>query len=451
MAKNKISEYSVTPANNTDINNIDIAEGCSPSGINNAIRELMSDLKDWQTGVESGQALAVASGGTGAETATNARTNLSAAKSGANSDITSLSGLTTPITVAQGGTGFVAQRTITTVGRATNVVTIVTSVAHGYVVNDNITVAAVTNTSVNGTFAIASVPTSTTFTYAQAGTDYPNTADTGTTTSSSYLTAANISGIVSVNHGGTGAATLKANNLLVGNGTSSPSVIPAGTTGNVLTSSTASTVTAGSFAIGTEYTILTVGTTDFTLIGAASNTVGVVFTATGVGSGTGTATTNTWVSSALAQNGLGQGQTWQDVLSSRNDTVVTAGSFVTNNIYTIVTVGTTNFVSIGASANTVGVVFTATGAGSGTGTARNTYKNTTGKPIMVNVVSDQGSTASATLTATISGVEFIIATDSNSSGGTRSAGNVIVPDNATYMIVASGSGVSGFLSWHELR
>jgi hypothetical protein len=451
MAKNKISEYSVTPANNTDINNIDIAEGCSPSGINNAIRELMSDLKDWQTGAETGQALAVASGGTGGETATNARTNLSAAKSGANSDITSLSGLTTPITVAQGGTGFVAQRTITTVGRATNVVTIATSVAHGYVVNDNITVAAVTNTSVNGAFTIASVPTSTTFTYAQAGTDYANTADTGTTTSSSYLTAANISGIVSVTHGGTGAATLKANNLLVGNGTSSPSVIPAGTTGNVLTSSTASTVTAGSFAVGTEYTILTVGTTDFTLIGAASNTVGVVFTATGVGSGTGTATTNTWVSSALAQNGLGQGQTWQNVLSSRNDTVVTAGSFVIGNIYTIVTVGTTSFTAIGASANTVGVVFTATGAGSGTGTARNTYKNTTGKPIVVNVVSDSGSSFSAEITATIGGVSFIIAADSNSGGGTRSAGSVIVPDNTTYMIVAAGSGVSGFDEWVELR
>ena len=36
------------------------------------------------------------------------------------------------------------------------------------------------------------------------------------------------------------------------------------------------------------YTILSVGTTDFTLIGAASNTVGLRFTATGVGSGTGT-------------------------------------------------------------------------------------------------------------------------------------------------------------------
>jgi len=37
--------------------------------------------------------------------ATTSRTNLSAAKSGANSDITSLTGLTTPLTVAQGGIG----------------------------------------------------------------------------------------------------------------------------------------------------------------------------------------------------------------------------------------------------------------------------------------------------------------------------------------------------------
>lgn len=50
------------------------------------------------------------------------------------------------------------------------------------------------------------------------------------------------------------------------------------------------TITAGSFVVGERYTIATIGTTDFTLIGAASNTVGLVFTATGVGSGTGTAT-----------------------------------------------------------------------------------------------------------------------------------------------------------------
>ena len=49
--------------------------------------------------------LAVVDGGTGASTAANARTNLSAASSGANSDITSITGLTTALTVAQGGTG----------------------------------------------------------------------------------------------------------------------------------------------------------------------------------------------------------------------------------------------------------------------------------------------------------------------------------------------------------
>jgi hypothetical protein len=47
---------------------------------------------------------------------------------------------------------------------------------------------------------------------------------------------------------------------------------------------------AGSFVIGASYTIVAVGTTDFTLIGAASNTIGVSFVATGVGTGTGTAT-----------------------------------------------------------------------------------------------------------------------------------------------------------------
>jgi hypothetical protein len=49
--------------------------------------------------------LPVAAGGTGGENANTARINLSAAKSGANSDITSLSGLTTPLSIEQGGTG----------------------------------------------------------------------------------------------------------------------------------------------------------------------------------------------------------------------------------------------------------------------------------------------------------------------------------------------------------
>jgi hypothetical protein len=50
MAKTKISEYSATAANNTDVESVNIAEGCAPSGINNAIREVMSHLKDFQVG-----------------------------------------------------------------------------------------------------------------------------------------------------------------------------------------------------------------------------------------------------------------------------------------------------------------------------------------------------------------------------------------------------------------
>ena len=38
MAKTKISEFSTTAADNTDITNINIAEGCSPANLNNAVR-----------------------------------------------------------------------------------------------------------------------------------------------------------------------------------------------------------------------------------------------------------------------------------------------------------------------------------------------------------------------------------------------------------------------------
>lgn len=52
---------------------------------------------------------------------------------------------------------------------------------------------------------------------------------------------------------------------------------------------TGSAVTAGAFSAGVTYQIVTVGSTDYTLIGARSNAVGVTFVATGVGAGTGTA------------------------------------------------------------------------------------------------------------------------------------------------------------------
>lgn len=49
--------------------------------------------------------LSINQGGTGATTATDARTNLGAASRGVNSDITQITGLTTPLSITQGGTG----------------------------------------------------------------------------------------------------------------------------------------------------------------------------------------------------------------------------------------------------------------------------------------------------------------------------------------------------------
>jgi hypothetical protein len=61
------------------------------------------------------------------------------------------------------------------------------------------------------------------------------------------------------------------------------------------------TVTAGSFVVGKIYRIVSIGTTDFTLIGATSNTVGLHFVATGVGAGTGTAELSQTVETKLRQ------------------------------------------------------------------------------------------------------------------------------------------------------
>jgi hypothetical protein len=82
--------------------------------------------------------LAVVDGGTGASTAANARTNLSAASSGANSDITSLSAITTPLSVAQGGTGsatLTANNVI--LGNGTSAVQVVAPSTSGNVLSSN--------------------------------------------------------------------------------------------------------------------------------------------------------------------------------------------------------------------------------------------------------------------------------------------------------------------------
>ena len=53
MSRDKISEWSATASSNTDVGGVNINEGCPPSTINNAIRELMAQVKDQQTGYDN--------------------------------------------------------------------------------------------------------------------------------------------------------------------------------------------------------------------------------------------------------------------------------------------------------------------------------------------------------------------------------------------------------------
>jgi hypothetical protein len=160
MSKNKVSEWSSTPSNNTDVGGIDIAEGCAPSGINNAIREMMAQIKDMEAGTDGdsftvggnlsvtgtttlGTALPVASGGTGSTTESGARTSLGlgtiATQAASSVSITggSITGIT-DIAVADGGTG---ASTLTAnavlIGNGTSAITSVSPSTSGNVLTSN--------------------------------------------------------------------------------------------------------------------------------------------------------------------------------------------------------------------------------------------------------------------------------------------------------------------------
>ena len=53
MSKDAINQYDATAANNTDVGGISIDEGMLPSSVNNALREIMSHLKDVDAGTSS--------------------------------------------------------------------------------------------------------------------------------------------------------------------------------------------------------------------------------------------------------------------------------------------------------------------------------------------------------------------------------------------------------------
>ena len=161
-------------------------------------------------------------------------------------------------------------------------------------------------------------------------------------------------------------------------------------------------IAADSLVAGEQYKIETVGTTAFTSVGADSNTVGTIFTATGATVGTGTATvySTDFVEICRVVDGqqvvtqlktlyseLGKElaartfdesgdytvKAWPIQVSDSQD-ILSTESIVSGTHYTIISVGDTDFTSIGATSNTVGVTFLSTGTTTGTGTVINEDK-----------------------------------------------------------------------------
>jgi hypothetical protein len=211
MAKTKISEYNSNASLNTDINSIDIAEGCAPSGINNAIRELMAQLKDMQDGSSGdtftftaidvnggaidGTAIGANSASTGAFTTLSAS---GAVTIGGNTSVTGTLAVTGnadftstgQVRVPKGTTaqrannkigsfryndttgGFegvkaVSGQTISSITNSTTTATLTTASAHGLSTGNFVVVSGASPSAYNGEYAIT-VTGSTTFTYTMA-------------------------------------------------------------------------------------------------------------------------------------------------------------------------------------------------------------------------------------------------------------------------------------------
>jgi hypothetical protein len=161
------------------------------------------------------------------------------------------------------------------------------------------------------------------------------------TNANATITSGSITGItdLAVADGGTGRSSLTADNVILGDGTNAVKFVAPGSTGNVLTSN---------------------GTT--------------------------------WSSAAIPAQGIGVGQTWEDVTGSRS-------------------LGTT-------------------------------YTNSTSKPIMVVV-----RTGNNSLSAIIGGVDLGVVAANQSGGGGGQTVTMIVPAGSTYNFTSSGS----LQKWAELR
>ena len=212
-------------------------------------------------------------------------------------------------------------------------------------------------------------------------------------------------------------------------------------------------VSAGQFIVGTSYQIVFVGTTNFVAIGAASNTVGEIFTATGLGSGTGTAGVGYGGGLQTSAGSFSIGQ--QYTISSFNDGAIpTPGA---NTDFTLIGAGNAIVTgSIASSSN--GGIMTVTAVTSGTiliGSSLSGTNVVPGTLIVQQLTGTAGSTgtyrvnvsqvvASTTITTngTIIGVTFTATGVGTGTGSaTQSGGNTFSPSPDYLTVSGSTAGL----------
>jgi hypothetical protein len=213
------TKYSLTPADNNSAPPNGAPEGMLPSAVNDTMRDMMSQIRDVGDGIRGGtytMTAPVITGGsiTGVALSGNTLTN---------PVITGGSINNTPIGASTANTG-----AFTTLSASSTATLSALTASTALALNGSKNVVSVTNTG-TGNNVLATSPT--------LVTPVLGTPSSGTLTSCTDLPiVAGTTGTLSVARGGTGATTLTANNVLLGNGTSAPQVVAPGTSGNVLKS-----------------------------------------------------------------------------------------------------------------------------------------------------------------------------------------------------------------------
>lgn len=334
--------------------------------------------------------LPVASGGTGSGTASGARTNLSAAASGANSDITSLSALSTPLSVAQGGTG---SATLTAnnvlLGNGTSALQVVAPGTTGNVLTSNGTTWVSSASSATQIQPISASVAANALTISASdlslqfrsttlgsgavttvsGTPSNLVISSGSTLGTTSAVQSDIA-VLAINNAGT--IELAAVNIAGGTNLDETGLISTTAEGGAGAADSATVIYSTTARTNVAYRVIGI-------IRSTQATAGTWATAPSLIQGAGG-------NAVTSMQSLGYGQTWQDVTGSRAQ-------------------GTT-------------------------------YYNTTGKPILVSVYG----TFSSTPTITVGGV---VAAQTNST----SQMSAIVPSGASYVLSAGGT----LARWSELR